>query len=192
MNSIVREQIQKWISEHETFKRLLVEVEKQAAIFDRGASVDYDLMLSVVYYMTEYPDKFHHPTEDVLFNHLATRDKKANAAIDQLHHEHRVIAESGMALRQQLDAVVNGVMASRAAVIRPLQRYVQFFRRHMKNEETIVFPIAREILSDSDWELAYLCPAKCPSPLFSKGVRERYRSLRKQIAADVYCTCSTT
>lgn len=192
MNSIIREQIQKWISEHETFKRLLVEVEQQAAMFDRGASVDYDLMLNVVYYMTEYPDKFHHPTEDVLFNLVATRDKTAKDAIDQLYQEHRVIAESGMALRQQLDAVVNGVMASRAAVIRPSHRYVQFFRRHMKNEETVVFPITREILIDSDWELVCRCQEKYQEPLFDKSVRERYRSLRNQIVADVCCDCSTT
>ena len=102
-----------------------------------------------------------------------------------------MIAESGMALRQQIAAVVNGAVASRIAVVRPAQKYLEFFRRHMNNEESIVFPVAKNALHDSDWELVYRWPGIRPELPFDKSIGEPWRSLRSQIAADIHCGCSS-
>jgi hemerythrin-like domain-containing protein len=36
-------------------------------LFHHGEQPDCDLMLDIFYYMTHYPDRFHHPKEDFAF-----------------------------------------------------------------------------------------------------------------------------
>ena len=54
-----------WHADHVNFGRLLNLLEKQLALFDTGASPDYDLMLDILYYMTHYADVVHHPKGDL-------------------------------------------------------------------------------------------------------------------------------
>ena len=59
--------IDKLQSEHTDFAKLLDLLEAQIGLFHRGEQPDYNLMLDIFYYMTHYPDRFHHPKEDLAF-----------------------------------------------------------------------------------------------------------------------------
>lgn len=181
--------IDKWVREHRNFEKLLEIVERQLESFHRNERPDYELVLDIIYYMTHYPDQFHHPVEDILFKRVAERERAAGNAVEELFRQHCVIAESGKALQERLDAVVTGVMLPRAQVEQPARKYVEYFRNHMRNEEIVLFPLAQRLLNDADWAIIDAQTPKRPDPLFGERVQERYRSLHGRIAAQVHCDC---
>ena len=54
-------QVRKWKAEHVDFVRLLGILNSQIRLFHDEAEPNYELMLDIVYYLTRFPDRFHHP-----------------------------------------------------------------------------------------------------------------------------------
>jgi hemerythrin-like domain-containing protein len=61
-------------AEHANFDMLLELLEGQLDLFHDGKSPDYALMLDIMFYMTHYPDAFHHPREDLAFARIGERE----------------------------------------------------------------------------------------------------------------------
>ena len=67
----------RWHADHRNFARLLDLVEQQVDGFHADKSPDYELMRLIVYYLRHYPDRFHHPREDVYYrHHLAAEERQ--------------------------------------------------------------------------------------------------------------------
>jgi hemerythrin-like domain-containing protein len=62
----------------------------------------------------------------------------------------------------------------------------------MKLEEVELFPLARIQLRDEDWIAIDAVTVAAQDPLFGAKVDERYRALRRQIAAAARCGCVIT
>jgi len=182
--------IDKLESEHTDFAKLLDLLEAQIGLFHRGEQPDYDLMLDIFYYMTHYPDRFHHPKEDLAFARLAERDSSTRPAVEELARQHRVIAESGSRFLDNLNAALAGAMLTRESVESPGLEYVTFYRSHMKMEERELFPIARTLLRDDDWAQIGVAIESTEDPLFGPQVEERYRTIHQQIARVAGCGCA--
>ncbi len=179
--------IQKWITEHRNFERLLKVLEEQLELFRRGEQPDYGLMLDIVYYMTQYPDRFHHPHEDAAFAQMA--DAKVNALIAQSREQHRVIAESGKTLMERLEAVAGSVAPLKAEIEQLARTYIEYLRRNMQQEEVKLFPLAQRVLTEDDWSVISALAPKVSDPLFGGRDQERYRILQRLIASQVHCEC---
>jgi hemerythrin-like domain-containing protein len=65
-------------------------------------------MSDILYYMIHYPDLFHHPREDVIFSRLMERDPSVAQGVEELARQHRVIAESGARLHENLAGAMPG------------------------------------------------------------------------------------
>lgn len=78
--------------EHRNFARLLKALEHQLAIFDRGERPDYDVLAAAADYFTGFPDRCHHPKENLIFETLKTKDPAAAASIGDLDLEHEDLA----------------------------------------------------------------------------------------------------
>lgn len=182
-------QIAKWRAEHRNFEKLLIIMERELNLFHRGEQPNYGLMLDIAYYMIQYPDRFHHPQEDIAFERVVKRKSSAADLVKALHHQHDVIARSGKALQAQLDSVMAGVMLPRAHVERPAREYIDYFRRHMQMEEGLVFPLAQRVLADEDWRAISAQTPEGADPLFGGSLEDRYRILHRQIAKEVGCDC---
>jgi hemerythrin-like domain-containing protein len=182
--------IDKLQKEHTDFAKLLDLLEAQIGLFHRGKQPDYDLMLDIFYYMTHYPDRFHHPKEDLAFARLAERDASARPAVEELARQHRVIAGSGSQFLDNLNAALAGAMLKRESVEIPGLEYVAFYRSHMKMEERELFPLARTLLRDDDWSRIGAAIESTEDPLFGPQVEERYRTIHQQIARAAECGCA--
>ena len=101
--------------EHAEFAKLLGLLEAQIALFHLGEQPDYELMLDIFYYMTSYPDRFHHLKEDLAFARLAERDPDTRATVDELARLHRVIAQSASRFVDSLDAALAGATTGKKA-----------------------------------------------------------------------------
>ena len=177
----MHKQILKWNAEHVDFLRLLARLELQISLFHEGASPSYVLMLDIVYYLTHFADKFHHPREDVALAKLGERDPSVRALIQRVLGEHKVIASAGKQLVEQLGAVLNGALLTRESVEAAAATYVTYYRHHMARGEKDLFPIVDRVLRPVDWKSVVAAIPSKDDPLFGKEVKERYRVLHRQI-----------
>ena len=174
-------QIGKWKAEHGDFVRLLGILKSQIGLFHEEAEVNYELMLDIVYYLTQFPDRFHHPREDIAFAKLAERDPSTRIRIRELLGEHKVIASAGKKLVEQLDGILAGAMLQRESVEVNAATYIAYYRQHMVGEETDLFPRLEGILGDEDWKAVGDAITPEADPLFGGQVEERYQQLHRQI-----------
>ena len=70
--------------EHRNIEKLLLVLEEELRVFDRGERPDYEVVLAVIAYFQVYPDAYHHPQEDMVFEKLKARDPAAAAKIGDL------------------------------------------------------------------------------------------------------------
>ena len=182
-------QIQTWLEEHRNFGRLLQLLDGEIAAFHAGDRPDYDLMLDVMYYMTHYPDGYHHPLEDAAFAELSQQDDSAREEVEALFEQHRDIERHGAPLLETLQGALDGAVMARDAVERSAAAYSESMRTHMQREESFLFPRLENVLSDEDWARAQASVARTSDPLFGDAVAERYRGLQRRIARYSGCGC---
>jgi hemerythrin-like domain-containing protein len=170
-----------WHTEHVNFATLLDLLEAQLDHFHLGEAPDYEMMLDIMFYMTHYPDAFHHPREDLAFARISERERSTCPVIDELRVQHARLKVDGEALVRALDDIVNGGIRSREDVEVPGRAYVADFRSHMQKEDTAILPLAARLLRDRDWTAIDAAVRHIDDPLFDR-TEERYAALRRKIA----------
>ncbi len=170
----------RWHSDHRNFARLLDLVEQQVDAFHAGNRLDYELMRLIVYYLRHYPDRFHHPREDVAFALLVKHDPRLQLEIARRMQEHVVIAAAGEELLNCLDKILAGVVIERSTLEAAAATYLVYYRHHLASEEQHVIPRAVELLTSADWAAIAAIPIE-PDPLFGIDFDACYRGLRRQI-----------
>ena len=176
--------ISAWHTEHVYFNQLLGLLRKQIDVFHGGERPNYELMLDIVAYLHDYSDRFHHPREDAAFACLAKRCPDLELVLARLSQEHRVIANAGEALRDQLQAILDGAIVPRAAVEVAAATYLVYYGNHIAKEEEDVLTRAAKELTRDDWETVRTAVPPARDPLFDAEPEERYRELRRQIALE--------
>ncbi|MGQ0578409.1 MAG: hemerythrin domain-containing protein [Betaproteobacteria bacterium] len=143
---------------------------------------DFKLLHAMLYYIREFPERRHHPKEDkVLFAKLKARTSEADAVIADLEQEH---ARGGQMLNALTVALSNweagasqGAMEFEAA----LNRFADFYWRHMEKEEKHVLPVAERTFSDQDWEEVESAFAANADPMLGKHTGDEFRELFTRI-----------
>jgi hemerythrin-like domain-containing protein len=143
---------------------------------------NYELMLDVVSYLRYFPDRYHHPREDVAFARLLKRDPGMKPLIEQMLQDHRVIVAAGTELLSYLQQVIDDVVIERAKVETAAATYLVYYRRHLALEDRDIVSRAEQLLTPQDWEAVLAANPAGPDPLFGENSDPRYRELRRQIA----------
>lgn len=139
--------------EHKFALRLLVLLEEQADMLESGAKVDRECVRDVFHYMTNYPDRYHHPKEDLIFDRMQDADPDTAAVIERLRHGHKQIDELGKTLYNQVMTFGSTPgKRQRSRFLRDARSYISGLREHMALEESKVFMPAMELLSARDWK----------------------------------------
>lgn len=167
--------------EHRNIEKLLLVLERELSVFARGERPDYEVVHAVIAYFQVYPDVYHHPPEDMVFEKLKVRDPAAAANIGDLAADHRRGAER---LRRVARAV-EGVLADQELLRQNINDIVRDFieqeRRHIAMEERDFFPAAVKALQPLDWAEIASRLTDQRDPLFSVVVEERFEVVRRHI-----------
>ena len=70
--------------EHRNIEKLLFVLEQELSVFDRGERPDYEVIWAVIAYFQVFPDAYHHPQENAVFEKLKARDPAEAAKIGDL------------------------------------------------------------------------------------------------------------
>lgn len=174
------EQLAQWRAEHINYARLLDLLEMQLAAFQRGEQPNYDLMVDIVEYLRSFPDRFHHPREDVAFGLLVEREPGMLLLINRLLQEHRVIAIAGDELLMHLGEACAEALFRREALEAAVATFLVYFRHHLSTEEREVMPRLAQLLGPEEWATVAAAVSDEPDPLFGNQVEARFRELRRE------------
>ena len=94
--------------EHRNIEKLLFVLERELGVFARGDRPDYEVVHAVIAYFQVYPDEYHHPLEDLVFDKLKLRDRTAVAHVGDLAADHRRGAERLRRVAQAVEGVLAG------------------------------------------------------------------------------------
>ena len=121
-------------------------------IRDQGRAPDFALLASLIEYITQVPEKIHHPKEDdYLFASLRKRTTTLTPLLDRLQAQHR----QGAILIGELQGALIHYLAhgpeAFAGFDEKVRQYLEFTWEHLRAEETELLPQARQLLTAEDW-----------------------------------------
>lgn len=143
---------------------------------------DYDLVRDIMLYMTEYSDVIHHPKEDIVYRHLRSLRPEIRTDLERVETDHEYIEETGLKLKNDIEAILTGEILNRDELIERLRHYMEQLREHMYWEEIELFSLADELQHYGDWSRVVLKNGEFGDPLFGSRVEQKYRRLLTKIA----------
>ncbi len=167
--------------DHKNIEQLLKVLEQELEVFDSSERPDYEVIEAVVKYFKAYPDQFHHPKEELVFNKIKEVSPQSIPEIGDLGEEH--INESRY-LKQFAETVRNvlaNVEVPRETFRNNVRDFIDNEREHMRMEEEKFFPVAKRVLSDADWDELNTRLVSSTDPLFDKSEKDRFGRLYERI-----------
>ena len=126
-------------------------------MIDRGPSGHadsfFDVLRAMLFYIDEFPERLHHPKEsNLLFPRVARLAPQTMPAIVKLEQDH---ASGEVAVRELQHLLLAWELVGdtrRAAFETAAKKYLDFYMEHMRLEESVILPVAQEVLSADDWK----------------------------------------
>lgn len=160
---------------------LLDALERQIDAFDRGGHADLEIVSAIANYSLEYPDRFHHPVEDMLLGELRQRDAAAAAPAEGLEREHARINQMARDFHAAVETLLSDEPARRDDLVDTARAYIAALREHIVHEDTKFLPAADAALTSEDREQLTSRLPNFDDPLFGAADRDSYERLRQNI-----------
>jgi len=169
------------LAEHRNIKKLLYVLEQELDAFDRSHSPDYEIMQAIIQYFLDYPEGYHHPKEDILFEKLKLRDAAIAKRIGDVEDEHELETARLQKFAQAVSDVLAGREVLRQTFHDIVHEFITYQRAHMDKEEVMLFPAALRALKAEDWADIDARLGNRADPLFDGQSLKKYQALQKTI-----------
>jgi hemerythrin-like domain-containing protein len=174
-------------AEHRHIANIMKLFSGQLQSLELGEPADPVVIYEIMEYMVTWPDRYHHPREDLIYSRAAELNGELAGSLKALQLEHDSMARKGREVLAQVEAWQSGKLDD-AALIDSGRAYVQCSYDHMSDEEEVVFPLIEASLTAQDWrELAadnQLRPVS--DPLFGPRVQRRYRNVARKLRRNIH------
>jgi hemerythrin-like domain-containing protein len=119
---------------------------------EKGATPDFKLLWSMIYYMDAFSERLHNPREDAyLFARLKLRTHEADAVIATLERQHAESSTQLRELEQALGQLEAGMPGGLDIFANAVEQQVEEAWQHMALEEKVAIPLAKKHLTVEDW-----------------------------------------
>jgi hemerythrin-like domain-containing protein len=155
----------------------------------RATLPPFDVLRAMLFYVDEFPERLHHTKEsELLFPKVRARSPQARDVLDRLDRDH---ARGERAIRDLEHSLLGFEMmvgtpqfdARRDRFEQAAREYVEFYLEHMHVEESVVLPLAEQLLSASDWEELDAAFGQNRDPLTGHAADAAYAPLFSRIVA---------
>jgi hemerythrin-like domain-containing protein len=169
-------------AEHQHMGTVMQLFTNQLKAIEGGELVDTHVLYEIMHYMVTWPDRFHHPREDLIYARVAEVDPKAADDVDTLQRDHDHTAKRGHAVLQDIERWRLGEVSG-MVVVTSGQAYIEHIYEHMNLEEKIIFPHIEETLTLQDWrELAEDDQLQAVgSSVFGPQVQREFRNMTRKL-----------
>ena len=139
------------------------------------------LVQAVIAYFQVYPDAYHHPQENLVFEKLKLRDSATAANVGDLVAEHRIGSDRLHRVAQAIESVLADRELLRQTVNDIIRDFIEHERRHIAMEDRHFFPAAVKALQPQDWAEIASSLTDQKDPIFSEVVEDRFDVVRSHI-----------
>lgn len=171
--------LERFAADHKRLKRLLFVLRAQLDRFDDDTDPDYERLLELLEYVSDYGDQWHHPAEDRAFALLdpARLNRSQSKALDKVTQQHRELPRLARDVREDLEAVMRGMVIPRSKLEEDASSYLSQQIEHLALEDDILFPALAEQLDDEQWAALDKAMATPGDPLFDARDGARFDRL---------------
>ncbi len=145
---------------------------------------DLKLLRAMLYYITEYPERVHHPKEDqILFAQIKERTHQLDSELDAVSEQH---SKGELLVHRLQDALLRYEFNGPEAFVHLhtlVEQYAHFYFAHMRTEEERILPVARQVLNDADWKIVDAAFVENQHNMDKTGQRYKYELLFTQITS---------
>jgi hemerythrin-like domain-containing protein len=169
------------LDEHQNIRGLLLVLEQELQVFDHSDQPDYEILRAIIEYFQDYPERYHHPKEDMVFEKLKARDPAVAKRIGDVEAEHQVETKRLREFAQAVDAILAGREFLRQKFHNIVHDFIEHQRQHMDKEERLLFPTAVKALRPEDWAKIDERVNNKNDPLFDGVIEKKFRALHRTI-----------
>ena len=169
-------------AEHRHMATVMQLFADQLKAVEDGELVDTHVVYEIMDYMVSWPDRYHHPREDLIYGRVAEIDSKAADEVDTLQRDHDRTATRGREVLRDIERWREGEVSG-AVVAKSGRNYIDHIYEHMNVEEKVVFPHIESVLSLQDWrELAEDDHLRAVAdPVFGPRIQREFRNLTRKL-----------
>lgn len=169
-------------AEHRHMATVMNLLTAQLDALENDEYVDPHVLYEIMEYITAWPDRYHHPREDIIYSRVAELDASAADEVDTLQRDHDVTAKRGKQLLALVLRWQKGEVSTQQ-VVKKARAYVEHTFEHMNVEEQVVFPHIESVLTVADWrELsADDSIAAVNTAIFGPQVQREYRKMSRKL-----------
>ena len=169
-------------AEHRHMSTVMQLFAEQLTAIESGELVDTHVVYEIMDYMVTWPDRFHHPREDLIYTRVAELDVKALDEVDTLLRDHDHTAKRGGEVLKEIERWRLGELSG-AVVVKSGRAYIDHIYEHMSLEEELVFPHIEAVLTLQDWrELAEDDQMEAVSQsVFGPQVQREFRNMTRKL-----------
>ncbi len=173
-------------AEHRHIASMMQLCRDQLDALERGQRVDPHVLYEIMDYMVRWPDRYHHPREDLVYGRAAELDPVLGDNVDSLQRDHDQTAKNGRELLRKIERWREGEVPG-SAIVSAGRAYVTHMYEHMNSEEKLVFPEIARTLNELDWRDLEDDDLMRPvaDPLFGPRVQREFRNLSRRLRSNV-------
>lgn len=169
------------LEEHRNIKKLLHVLEQELHVFDHSDQPDYEILRAIIEYFQDYPESYHHPKEDMVFEKLKARDPAVAKRVGDVEEEHQVETKRLQQFARAVDDVLAGREFLRQTFHDVVHDFIEHQRKHMDKEELMLFPAAVKALQPEDWADIDTRLNDRKDPLFNGVTQNKFTALQQTI-----------
>ena len=173
-------------ADHYNFLRLLHFLESEIACYEAGSErhARLDIILDIFDYIQNYPERWHHPFEDAIFELMLIKQVPQSDQIWGLKSEHKKLEKLTHHASELFASVANDVVVPVEELVNVSLEFIRRQQEHINIENRIVYPLFDQYLSQNDWETIGSQVAAKLDPMFMQEVdpngSEKKSSQRQQ------------
>jgi len=170
-------------SDHHHLLLVLNYLSKEIDCFDFDARQDPDMevILNALDYVREYPDKWHHPAEDIIFNQLLAKKVKESKLIKKLEEEHGKIIQETEKVTRLFRAAADDCIVPTNELVDSARQYISLQRVHLEKENEFIYPLMDKLFSPDEWKEIENKVKIQNDPLFNKPSKREFTQLYNHI-----------
>ncbi len=170
-------------NDHANMSLLLKLLRKKIQLLEKDEEIDYRLIKTIITYLRNYSDKYHHPMEDLIYDYYIKYRVVSDEVAMRLSQEHKAIKKVTVELDELLDMILLDAIVPKEQCIEKLRNFVELQSAHLAYEEQEILPLIKDSLSADDWSNLekQWQHDEYKDPLFGENVSDQYRTLARRI-----------
>jgi hemerythrin-like domain-containing protein len=167
-------------TDHHNILRVLRLLKRSlSSMDDKLDSREFERARECIKYLCEYPDRVHHPREDLMFEMLLNREPSIEKKVGNLQQEHVDLYARSKKLLEAMESAETGKSLAFDALNQQVSGFSEMQIGHMRHEELSVFPLIEQKLTLNDWKAIIAQAPAGKDPVFSKHSSNRAASAYK-------------